>query len=157
AQYHSPDEHEPAHPPRRRVLPSPTPGPLLHRQGIPNAHRLVARARHQPGTVRTPGQRVDIGRVAVQLRHFLERRQSTEANSGIGTAGRQARAVGAEGHAIDLAPVWENGQLLARLKVPDAGGAVIAARGEPAPVAAEADRVDLGGVAGENLDLTPRG
>jgi hypothetical protein len=78
---------------------------------------MVPGARDQLRAVGTPGERMDVCHMAARLRHFLERRQVPEADGVVGTASGQARAVGAEGDAKDLAPVRENGQLLVRRKI----------------------------------------
>src|SRR5262249_62128517 len=95
-----------------------------------DANREVAGAGDQPRAVGAPIDRVDVGVVAAQLRHLRVGRllaagppgdtDVPQADRVVGTAGRQARAVGAEGGAVDHAPVRQHRQGLAGRGVPQA-------------------------------------
>src|SRR5262249_56871892 len=71
-------------------------GPLSGRECIPNVNRVITRTGNELGAIGAECDAMDVGRMAAQLRHFLERGQVPEPDGVVGRAGRQARAVGAE-------------------------------------------------------------
>src|SRR5262245_2648124 len=79
-------------------------GPLPGRQRIPHADGEVTGSGDEPGTVRAPGDGVDVVGIAAQLGDLLAAGDVEQADSAVAAAGGQPRAVGAERHAVDNTP-----------------------------------------------------
>ena len=124
------------------------------RGGVPDIDRVIKAAGREPGSVGTERDRIDAARGRVKFANLATRGGVPDTYHPIGSPGGDQRSIGMKCHTANLVtgPREHDVRCAAVAgQVPDAGGPVLAGRGEPGPIGTERDAEDSARVAAQDL------